>query len=441
MEHSTPWAAQLREELMATVSEPGSLGEMERKVRQMLLWLGGLVLSLWLLSLEGGYVPEEVACRCGGRASYRRRRWVRVHTMVGTVRYRRAYYLCGHCGRGRYPLDERLGLRPNAMSAELERLAGLVGVQMPFGRGSAVFEALTLVSLSDQSLDKAAQAYGREVERQEGEWQAEASDEAALRRRARERPRPLRLYGSIDGTAVHTRGEGADPWRELKIGAWFEAKGQPPKQPEGQWAIKAENITYYTAIDTAAQFGSLLWATGVQRDAQQARELIFIADGAAWIWRLVEEHFPQAIQIVDWFHACEYLTQVAKVVSEEVSSRQAWYEQRRTDLWEGRLDAVIAACARHVHPARENDPAQRAVTYFTHNRHRMDYPTYRAQGYQIGSGTIESAAKQIGAQRMKVPGARWNLESARYVAKARAAFLSDQWETLAARRELAGRAA
>jgi len=327
------------------------------------------------------------------------------------------------------------------MSAELERLAGLVGVQMTLGRDSAVFEELTLVSLSDQSLDTAAQAYGREVERQEGEWQAEAYDEEALRRRARERPRPLRLYGSIDGTTVHTRGEGEDPWRELKVGAWFEAKGQPPKKPEDQWAIEAENITYYTNISTAAQFGSLLWATGVQRDAQQARELIFIADGAAWIWRLVAEHFPQAIQIVDWFHACEYLTQVAKVVSEEAPQRQAWYEQRRTDLWQGHLDAVIAACARHVHPAREDDPAQRAVTYFTNNRQRMDYPTYRAQGYQIGSGTIESAAKQIGSQRMKVPGARWNLASARYVAKARAAFLSDQWPSLTARRTLLSRAA
>ena len=64
----------------------------------------------------------------------------------------------------------------------------------------------------------------------------------------------------------------------------------------------------------------------------------------------------------------------------------------------------------------------------------MDYPAYRAQGYQIGSGTVESAAKQIGQQRLKIAGARWNLQSARLVAKARAAFLSGQWLELAARR-------
>ena len=66
----------------------------------------------------------------------------------------------------------------------------------------------------------------------------------------------------------------------------------------------------------------------------------------------------------------------------------------------------------------------------------MDYPTYRRQGYQIGSGTIESAAKQIGLLRMKVAGAIWNENSARLVAKARAAFLSNDWDALAAYRNL-----
>lgn len=107
------------------------------------------------------------------------------------------------------------------------------------------------------------------------------------------------------------------------------------------------------------------------------------------------------------------------------------------------MDRVIAACQVHIQPERDadDDPAQKAVTYFTNNRHRMDYPTYRANGYQIGSGTIESAAKQIVSQRMKVTGAIWNLDSARLVAKARAAFLSDQWDDLAARRTHLNRAA
>jgi len=320
------------------------------------------------------------------------------------------------------------------MSAELERLAGMVGVQMAFGKGSQVFAELTLISLSDQALDKAAQAYGQEIEQIEGEWQVEAQAGEALLRRQREASPPLRLYGALDGTMVHTRGEKEHPWRELKIGSWFEARGRPPKRPDGDWRIEAYNVSHYTDICPAREFGELTWASGVQRNAQLARELIFLGDGAEWIWNLVEEHFPQATQIVDWFHACQYLSPVAQVAGQDAEERSRWLEQVRSDLWEGRPDAVIAACQTQVNSKGEEDPAEKAVTYFTNNRHRMDYPTYRAQGYQIGSGTVESAAKQIGTQRMKVPGARWNPWGARRVAKARAAFLSGQWDTIAQRR-------
>ena len=225
------------------------------------------------------------------------------------------------------------------------------------------------------------------------------------------------------------------------MGAWFEAKGQPPKKPDGDWAIKAHAITYYTDIAPADAFGHIAWATGVQRDAHRASELVFLGDGAQWIWNLVDLHFPQAVHIVDWFHACEYLAPVAKVAFRDVQQQTQWFEQVKADLWNGNLDAVIGACAQHTDPRREDDPAQQAVTYYTNNRQRMDYPTYRANGYQIGSGTIESGVKQIAQQRMQVPGARWNLKTARLVAKARAAFLSGQWPELAARRANLSKAA
>ena len=192
-------------------------------------------------------------------------------------------------------------------------------------------------------------------------------------------------------------------WRELKVGAWFPTRAQPPTRPGGTWSIQAENVHYYADICEADVFSSLVWSSGFQHHAQLAQELIMLGDDARWIWDLVEEHHPQAIQIVDWFHACAYLEPVATIAF--------------------------------------SDPAQKAVTYFTNNRQRMDYPCYRANGYHIGSGTIESGIKQIAAQRMKVSGAIWNLPSARKVAKARAAYLSDDWDVLATRRTRLDRAA
>lgn len=437
MNDTTSTVERLSTEVISGWAQPVSLSEMEQQIRRFLLWLGGFMLGLWLSQEERQDPPRTKACpHCQGAARYHGRRAGKLHTMFGRVTYRRAYYICATCHEGHYPLDERLGLRPNQMSAEVERLAGLVGVQTAFGKGSQLFEELTLVSLSDHSLDKSAQAYGQAVEDMEQGWQAEAADQEVQLQRKREARPVLRLYGAMDGALMHIRGAEDNVWRELKMGAWFQARGRPPKTPDGQWRIQAENITYFADVCEAQTFGELLWASGLQRNADQAVELIFIGDGAAWIWRLVEQYFPQAIQIVDWFHACEYLVEVARAALPETNQRQAWLTTIRTALWHGELDTVINACQARVHPERkpEDDPAQKAVTYFTNNRHRMDYPTYRKHGYQIGSGTIESAAKQIVAQRMKVTGAIWTLDSARLVAKARAAFLSNQWRDLAARR-------
>ena len=201
--------------------------------------------------------------------------------------------------------------------------------------------------------------------------------------------------------------------------------------------LKTSTISYYSDVLKANEFGHIFWATGVERQADQALELIVLGDGARWIWDLVDLHFPQAIQIVDWFHACEYLTPVAKQAFNNTTQQQTWIQSVRDNLWCGRLDEVIDACQQHIQPQlpSDKDHAQLAVTYFQNNRQRMDYPTYRANGYQIGSGTIESAVKQIASQRMKVSGARWNLDNARWVAKARASFLSGKWNVLATQRE------
>ncbi len=439
--------------LQAQAGEPTSFSEMEQRVREVLVSVGRTTLDTWVKQLDTQTRPPKIVNEDAEEAKYEGQREGTMYTVFGKLKVKRAYYLYTQRSGGLYPLDERLGWRPNAMSAELERLSGLVGVQVPFGKGSDLFEALTLVSISDQSVDKATQAYGYEVARREAEWQAEAADHKALLRGQRETHAPLRLYGTMDGVTVHIRREttdeptetegknGKDPWRELKMGAWFTTESRPPRSPDEEWTIHAKAITYYADICAAKQFGELFWATGVQCHAHRARELIILGDGAQWIWRLVDEHFPHAVQIVDWFHACEYLSPVAKVAFKDSKLRDAWVAQVRTDLWEGRIEAVIEACTPHITPSREDDPAQATVTYFTNNRARMDYPTYRDNGYQIGSGTIESAAKQIGLLRLKVPGARWDLDSARLVAKARAAFLSNDWDTLAARRSNLGRSA
>ncbi len=437
MDNITAIAQMLSEEIQQELTTGYTLTDIEQTTCHLVQEIGRQAIATVVNLEEQPYPEPEVSCSgCGQAIPYVRRRPAQLRTLFGCMEVKRAYYLCPECHQGCCPLDQRLGLRPNAISAELERLSAMTGVLLPFGKGRDLFEALTLVSLSDQTLDKATQAYGATTMRREQEWQAVAHDQNELQRRKRDTRKPLRLYGAIDATKVHTRGGEEYQWRDLKVGAWFEARGKPPKKPDGQWRIQAENIHYYTDICPASEFGSLMWATGVHHHAQLARELVILGDGAEWIWNLVEEHFPQAVQILDWFHATEYLMPVAKAAFSTEEAQNDWVAQTKQTLWDGMIDEVINACLDLVRTEDSSDPAFVAARYFNQNRHRMDYSAYRRQGYQIGSGTIESAAKQIGMMRMKVAGAIWNEDSARKVAKARAAYLSNEWDALAAYRAL-----
>jgi len=417
---------------------PNSLSEMERRVRKALLQIGQFLLGAWLALQEGPYAAQTVPCRCGGSAEYQFKREGVLLTLLGSIRYKRAYYVCPTCHVGTYPLDERLGLRPGELSAEMESLVGLTGTQTPFEKGSELFERLTLVGISPQSMDKATQTMGQEAMQVEAEWVAHSQNPAALDTQMRAGSGTERLYGALDATKVHTdekRSADDNGWRDLKVGAWFVSEAKPPQGPEDAWDIEARDITYFCDICEAEKFGPLLWATGFQRQALQAQQIIFLGDGADWIWNLVQENFPHAVQIVDWFHAAEYLTPIAQAAFTDEGEGKAWRAHARDLLWTSRVDELIAECASFVEQKRGAEAAQKALTYFRNNRHRMDYAAYRAKGYQIGSGTIESGCKQIGTQRMKVPGATWSLEGARRTAKARAAMLSGQWDHLASRRE------
>lgn len=429
MNNITKIAKMVAEMVLAEMAEGRTMTKIEQKTKLVLHEIGQQVVEQVLETTETTYPPATASCECGEEAKYIRRRQGTFHTSFGKVKAKRAYYLCQGCHQGHYPLDKALGLRPNALSAELTRLVAMTGVQLPFRAGRDLFETLTLVSVSDQAMGKATQLVGAVVAKEEKKWQQQIADEQFLLKRKRENKPPIRLYGAMDATKVHIRDDEGHRWRDLKIGSWFEARGKPPASSDGQWSIQAENIHYFTDICTATDFGALFWSTGVARNAQLAHELIILGDGAEWIWNLVAEHFPKAIQILDWFHASEYLMPVAQAAFPTDLKQSTWVAQMKQLMWDGHIEAVIAAIDQLALICSQ-DILRITANYFESHKERMRYAHFRSQGYQIGSGTIESAAKQIGMMRMKVPGAIWNETNARIVAKARAAYLSDRWASL-----------
>jgi hypothetical protein len=317
------------------------------------------------------------------------------------------------------------------MSAALQEVVALMGVHLPFEIASELFERLTHVSISDNGVRQSTERIGQE--RREAE---QAMVEAAWDPERFELPEgpeeaPERLYGSIDGTSVRTE----EGWREAKLGSWYRTEEPPEEEPPDEWDLHAEAIEYYGDIREAESFGRLVYLTGRQRGAHQAEELVFIADGAKWIWNVVEEHFPDAVQIVDWYHATEYIWEVADASYGEGSDMaQEWAAARLDELWHGDFDDVLRAFRDQVTPEWDEDPARRAINYFQNNRHRMCYPAFRDQGYQIGSGTIESGCKRVIGARLKQAGITWTVDGARQVIKARAWHLSGEWDDFCSHR-------
>ena len=409
-------------EIMASYDgeiEAVSLSEMETEIRQMSHEVGGEVLRVCLEAQTPKYPEDEGRCpHCGATASYIRRRWGTSITLLGRIRYRRPYYGCQSCHQGHYPLDEALGIRPGQMSDEVVQLAALQGIQNSFATSRDLLMRTALLDLSANSIRKACHQIGEQIMAMEATAHQDSQDLDQQRAHQRLADKPDRIYGSLDGFKVHLDGD----WHEMKMGCWWTT------QCLSNDALKAKNITYYVDYLPAADFSDQVWATGFERLADQAHEVIFVADGAEWIWNIVAQHFPNAVQILDWYHALSYVQSVAQVAIPDLLDRTHWLEQQREHLWHGRRSRVFRACRQFLDGVPET--VRKALTFFANQRSRMHYGRFRDAGYQIGSGTMESGCKQLGMGRLKITGAQWDSHGARFVAKARAVYLNNDWDEI-----------
>jgi hypothetical protein len=371
---------------------------------------------------------------------YQFKREAMILSVFGGVSYRRRYHRCVECHVGRSPLDERLGIAAGQVTSGLAELLALAGVEVAFEEATCFLERFLLFRVSDNTLRKETERFGELQQEQEAVWQRQSQDEQWLQRRQREVAQQAgRLYGSLDGVMAPLKGE----WRELKNIAWYrveKVRSYQKRRRHGrrvgeQNDLQAQEISYHCDFKTGDEFSDLFWASACQRQADLYEERVFVCDGAVWIWKLIERHFPHAVQIVDWYHASEYLPPVAEAAFGLGSDTyHVWLENARSLLWDGQIDKLIHACQQLSKYASAASAIHKAVTYFTNNQQRMDYARFREKGYFIGSGTVESAGKQISGLRLKRAGARWTERGALLTAKARAAWLSGTWDVLAANR-------
>jgi hypothetical protein len=299
----------------------------------------------------------------------------------------------------------------------MSRLLGLAGVTVSFEEASRQIQQYLQVDVCANTIRQETQRIGQKQVVREQNWIEQSQDLDYLQERERQPQGPQRMYGSIDGAFVPLEEE----WKEAKTVSWYQVG---PRY--GTEDFHAQEIAYYTSLEPAETFGDLLWGTGVHHQADRSAELIFVCDGATWIWKLVTQYFPNPVQIVDWYHACQYLYAVADELLQ--SEKESWLTEMKTLLWEGQIEDILQE-GRTLLP-QVGHPAERLISYYTNNLQRMQYADFRSKGYFIGSGTVESACKQIVSMRLKRSGARWTHQGASLTAKARTAWLSDSWHSV-----------
>jgi len=425
-----------------------TIAQIEADMREALRQIGNQALGLFLSSMQT--TPEkEIACSCGGTLHYQRMRTARVISVFGRTRYVRAYYAGCDCKEGKAPIDEQFGLEPGAVTAGLATLLALAGIEFSYDKSPKWLQTYLLFDISENTVRSETEQMGLLQEKREESLIQQSQDEQYLQERQRN-PGGIapRLYGSIDAAKVRIEPrskkgeekEAHEDWRDMKMLCWFETETVPPSQRtkrqqkkviREQPALRAKNMQYFCDITKAETFGKLLWATGCTVNADLCSDLVFLGDGAVWIWNLVTQYYPNAKQIIDWYHAEEHLEIVATAAFPDLIQRTTWLEEATQTLWDGQVEDVIAVCQALALTCVQ---ASQAVIYFTNNMERMRYNRFRAAGYMIGSGTIESGCKQVVSQRLKLPGAQWLVSGAVHTAKARAVWLSEQWHVLCAQR-------
>lgn len=275
-----------------------------------------------------GYVGGFAVCECGGMARYVRDYEKRVVTLHGERRIVRAYYHCGECGAGFCPIDETLGLDGGcatiAVRSKIARLAALV----PFGRCSVELGYLCGIDVSAKTVERVAELVGSQIGKKAAKLEAHVLSGLAKEPDIA----PERLYITVDGAMAPTR----DGWRECKVGAVYEAS------VDEKGEIVARDIEHVGTFGDAEAIGDKVYALSFRRGVERCKDQVALGDGGRWIWKQAKEKFPEATQILDFYHAAERLSEIAKArYGAQTPKAEKWLETRCEDFLEGRHQAVM----------------------------------------------------------------------------------------------------
>jgi hypothetical protein len=390
-----------------------------------------------LLAADPGYRGPRIPCGQGHEAEFVSCRDKLIDTVLGPVTLTRAWYHCAECKHGLAPRDAELGVAGASMSPGLAAMNDLAAAAGPFAGAARLLEELAGVRLGARRVERAAEASGAAVA-------AAGRGRAALiaaRKLVPLPPVPLpdKLYIVIDGTGVPMtaretagrNGKGEDGrarTREVKLGVFFT---QDKLDKDGYPVRDKATTSIIATFEPAAAFGSLVRAEGIRRGADHVRQLTVLGDGAAWIWGIATDKFPEATQIVDLYHAREHLHALTRSLEFMLLDRkEEWLAARLEDLDYGDIDRIETAVRQYPLEGVKKTEVEKELGYFLGNAPRMRYHWFRSRGLFTGSGVVEASCKTVVAQRLKQAGMHWTLAGADAIIALRCKEASSQWEAI-----------
>ena len=410
----------------------------EFSVRDAVMALGARFLERALNKVGRGRRAGAVRCRrCGHVMASVGVKYKTLRSILGPARFGRSLFVCARCASQRFPADEELGIEHTAFTPGAQRMMAKAASRTPFAQAAEDLALYANLRVTAKTVERCAQAIGREIEA----WMD--SRDAALLREARALETPCAspgagsiLYIEYDGTGVPIRraelngrkgkqADGSARTREVKLGCLFT---QTTLDEEGHPIRDPNTTTYVGAIESSEAFGRRLYAEALRRGLYGHTPIVLITDGAQYNKSIAELHFPNAVHIIDLYHAFQHVHELITLLVPE--KLRETIENQWSDLLDhGDIEQLIqCACEYLPRTGCTRDEGLTRINYFRTNAESMRYDAFRAQGFFVGSGVIEAGCKTVIGARLKASGMFWSEKGANAIIALRCCVCSRRFE-------------
>jgi hypothetical protein len=291
-----------------------------------------------------------------------------------------------------------------------------LGQQLVFEDASEMLSIMRGTEINPKQIERVCHHYGGVLEE---EIQSEIKEGKSKEYNQQEKDQVH--YVMTDGAMFLTREES---WKEVKMARIFR------KDDNVQTSSNRKTITKSSYV---AHLGNNKgFFPKLECHIDQLRSMVFIGDGAKWIWSWVGDFYPDAVQILDYYHAAEHLHEFARDYFKDVGQREVWVNEQKEMLNGDKVELVIKniqglEIAKNIKTEKKRNSL---IGYFQNNKHRMKYKTFMGKGFLIGSGAIESAHRHVLQQRLKLSGQRWTKPGLQQIANLRVVYKSNEWHKI-----------